>query len=106
MFRSNDSINTTSREMHAMINEAERFLKEASATTGDNAAELQKKGMALLSCSIAKAHELERKTIHSIKDVAASTDKMAHANPWRLAAVSGLLGAGIGLVLGVAISRE
>jgi ElaB/YqjD/DUF883 family membrane-anchored ribosome-binding protein len=106
MFASNDSINTASREMRAMINEAEHMLKQASTTSGDKAAELQRKGMELLSCSIAKAHELERKTIHSIKDVAASTDKMVHVHPWRAAAVSALVGAGIGLVVGLAMARE
>ncbi|MDQ1831626.1 DUF883 family protein [Massilia scottii] len=106
MFRTNDSIDTASREMRAMINEAEQLLKAAGAATGEKATELQKKGMDLLSCSISKAHELERKTLHSIKDVAASTDKLVAANPWRSVAVSGLLGAGIGLVLGIALARD
>lgn len=106
MFNSNNSIDTASREMRAMINEAEHMLNEASASTGDKAAELQRKGMALLSSSISKAHELERKSTGAIKDVAASADKMVHAYPWRSAAVSGLLGAGIGLVLGLALARE
>lgn len=105
MLRSNDSINTASREMRAMINEAQQMLNEASSTTGEKAAQLQRKGMELLSSSVSKAHELERTTIGSMKDVAASTDKMVHAYPWRSAAVSGLVGAGIGLVLGMAISR-
>jgi ElaB/YqjD/DUF883 family membrane-anchored ribosome-binding protein len=106
MFRSTDSISTASKEMRAMINEAEQLLSAASASTGENAVELQRKGMDLLSSSIAKAHELERKTLHSIKDVAMSADKMVHANPWRSAAVSGLVGAGIGLVLGIALARD
>lgn len=106
MFRNNDSIDTVSREMRAMINEAEQLLKAAGAASGEQAVELQKKGMDLLSCSLSKAHELERKTLHSIKDVAASTDKLVQANPWRSAAVSGLLGAGIGLVLGIALARD
>lgn len=106
MFGSNDSINRASREMRAMIDEAEQLLKAAGAASGEKAVELQRKGMDLLSCSIAKAHELERKTVHSIKDVAASTDRIVQANPWRSAAVSGLLGAGIGLVLGMALARD
>lgn len=106
MFRSHDSISTASKEMRAMINEAEQLLNAASATTGAQALELQKKGMDLLASSISKAHELERKAAHSIKDVAVSTDRLVHANPWRSAAVSGLLGAGIGLVLGIALARD
>ena len=106
MFRANYSVDTASREMRAMINEAEQLLKAAGTASGEQAVELQKKGMDLLSCSISKAHELERKTLHSIKDVAASADKLVQANPWRSAAVSGLLGAGIGLVLGIALARD
>ncbi len=106
MFGSNNSINTASREMRAMIDEAEQLLKAASAESGEKAVELQKKGMDLLSCSLSRAHELERKTVHSIRDVAISTDKLVHANPWRSAAVSGLLGAGVGLVLGIALARD
>jgi ElaB/YqjD/DUF883 family membrane-anchored ribosome-binding protein len=106
MFGSNHSINTASREMRAMVDEAEQLLKAASATSGEKAVELQKKAGDLLSCSLSKAHELERRTLHSIKDVATSTDKMVQANPWRAAAVSGLLGAGVGLVLGIALARD
>jgi ElaB/YqjD/DUF883 family membrane-anchored ribosome-binding protein len=100
------TINTATREMRSMINDAEQLLKEASMATGDKAAELQKKGMALLACSISKAHELERNALHSVKELATSADDMVHANPWRTAAVSGLLGAGIGLVLGLAMARK
>lgn len=106
MYGSNHSINTASREMRAMVDEAEQLLKAASAASGDKAAEMQKKAGDLLSSSLAKAHELERRTVHSIKDVAVTTDKLVHANPWRAAAVSGLLGAGVGLVLGIALARD
>jgi ElaB/YqjD/DUF883 family membrane-anchored ribosome-binding protein len=106
MFRSNETLNSAGKEMRAMINEAEQLLNAASATSGEKAIELQKKGMELLTSSIAKAHELERKAIHSIQDAAVSTDKMVQANPWRSVAISGLLGAGIGLALGIAISRD
>lgn len=106
MIGSNQNINTASREIRAMVDEAQQLLKAASAASGDQAVELHKKGMDLLSCSLSKAHELERKTVHAIKDVAASTDRLVQANPWRSAAVSGLLGAGIGLVLGIALARD
>lgn len=106
MYGSNHSINAASREMRAMVEDAEQLLKAASAASGDKAVEMHKKASELLSSSLAKAHELERRTVHSIKDVAVTTDKMVHANPWRAAAVSGLLGAGVGLVLGMALARD
>jgi ElaB/YqjD/DUF883 family membrane-anchored ribosome-binding protein len=106
MFGSKHTVSTAGREMHSMINEAEQLLSDASAATGDKASELQKKGMQLLSSSISKAHELERIAIGSMKDMAASTDNMVQANPWRSVAGAGLIGAGIGLVLGMALARE
>jgi ElaB/YqjD/DUF883 family membrane-anchored ribosome-binding protein len=106
MLRSNDSIKTASREMRAMVEQAEQLLKAAGAASGEQAVELQKKAMDLLSRSLSQAHELERRTIDSIKEVAACTDKAVQAHPWRSAAVYGLLGAGVGLVLGLALARD
>jgi ElaB/YqjD/DUF883 family membrane-anchored ribosome-binding protein len=106
MFGSKQTIGTASKEMHAMINEAEQMLCDATAATGEKATDLQKKGMQLLSSSISKAHELERIAISSAKDMAASADTMVHDHPWRSVAGAGLIGAGIGLVIGMALSRE
>ena len=106
MFGSKNTVNNAGREMQSMISEAEQMLSEASVATGEKAVELQKKGMQLLSSSISKAHELERIAINSVKDIANSTDQMVHANPWRSVAGAGLIGAGIGLVLGMALARE
>lgn len=106
MFSSKNSVSNAGREMQSMISEAEQMLNDAKTATGDQAGELQKRGMQLLSSSISKAHELERIAIDSVRDMAASTDQMVHANPWRSVAGAGLIGAGIGLVLGMALSRE
>ncbi len=106
MIGSKTSINSAGREMHSMIDEAQQMLNEASTATGEKATELQKRGMQLLSSTISKAHDLERIAINSAKDLATSTDNMVHANPWRSVAGAGLIGAGIGLVLGMALARE
>jgi ElaB/YqjD/DUF883 family membrane-anchored ribosome-binding protein len=106
MFGSKLSVSNASNEMHAMINEAEQMLSEASTATGEKATDLQKKGMQLLSSSISKAHELERIAVNSVREMAASTDTMVHENPWRSVAGAGLIGAGIGLVLGMALARK
>lgn len=105
MLTSHD-LNTATRELRAMMNDAEQMLRDAGETTGSKAAELQKDGMALLSGCLSKAHELERKAIRSTKEGIATADAIVHANPWRTAAVSGLLGAGVGLILGLAVSRK
>ncbi len=104
MFRSN--ISTAGNEMKSMINEAERTLNEAKTTTGEKAEELRKKGLELLSTSICKAQELEKMAISSAKEAAATTDNYVHQNPWSSIAVSGVVGAGIGMVLGMAIANR
>ena len=106
MFNAKNTVSNAGREMQSMISEAEQVLNDATIATGDKAGELQKKGMQLLSSSISKAHELERIAIDSVRDIAKSTDNMVQANPWRSVAGAGLIGAGLGLVLGMALARE
>ena len=79
---------------------------EAGASSGERADELKKKGQQLLASSVAKAQELEKFALDSAKSVATSTDVMVHQNPWRAIAVAGVVGAGIGLVLGMAINQK
>lgn len=106
MFGSKMNVSTVGHEMRSMINEAEQMLSEARASTGEKAAELEKRGLQLLSSIISKAHELEKIAINSAKDIATSTDNMVHANPWRSMTIAGLIGAGIGLLAGFALSRN
>ena len=104
MYESNVSV--AGSEVRSLIHEAQRMLSEASATTGERAEELKKKGLQLLSSSVSKAQELEKLALDSAKSVAASTDTLVHENPWRAIAVAGVVGAGIGLVLGMAINQK
>jgi ElaB/YqjD/DUF883 family membrane-anchored ribosome-binding protein len=104
MFQSN--VSAAGSEVRSLINEAERMLNEADTSTGEKAAELKRKGMQMLNSSIAKARELEKIAIDSAKSVATSTDTLVHENPWRAIAIAGVAGAGIGLVLGMAISSK
>lgn len=106
MFRSKMNVSTLGHEIRSMINDVEQLLSEARTSTGEKAAELEKRGLQLLSSTISKAHELEKIAVHSAKDIATSTDNMVHANSGRSMAIVGLLGAGIGLLAGFALSRN
>jgi ElaB/YqjD/DUF883 family membrane-anchored ribosome-binding protein len=99
-------LSAASSEIKSLINEAERMLNEANAATGEKADVLKMEGLKLLSSSIAKANELERLAVDTVKSFAHSTDNLVHENPWRAIAVSGAVGATIGLVLGVALTRK
>jgi ElaB/YqjD/DUF883 family membrane-anchored ribosome-binding protein len=104
MYESN--VNVAGSEVRSMIHEAQNMLTEAGEATGERADQLKKKGMALLASSIAKAQDLEKIALGKAKAVAATTDELVHDNPWRSIAVAGVVGAGIGLVLGMAINQK
>jgi len=99
-------VNAAGSEARTLINDAERMLDEANATTGEKAAELKKKGLQMLSNGIAKARELEALATDSARAAAKSTDALVQANPWRSVAVAGVAGVGIGLVLGMVINSK
>jgi ElaB/YqjD/DUF883 family membrane-anchored ribosome-binding protein len=106
MFGSKMNVSTLGHEIRSMINDVEQLLSEARTSTGEKAVELEKRGLQLLSSTISKAHELEKIAVHSAKDIATSTDNMVNANSGRSMAIVGLLGAGIGLLAGFALSRN
>lgn len=104
MYESNVSV--AGSEIRSLIHEAQRMLVEAGASTGERAEELKHKGQQLLASSLAKAQELEQLALAKAKSVATSTDTLVHDHPWRAIAVAGVVGAGIGLVLGMAINQK
>ena len=100
------NVSVAGSEVRSLIHEAQRMLSEAGTSTGARAEELKQKGLQLLSTSVSKAQELEKIALDSVKSVANSTDELVHQNPWRAIAVAGVVGAGIGLVLGMAINEK
>lgn len=100
------NVSVAGSEVRSLIHEAQRMLSEAGSSTGERAEELKQKGLQLLSTSVSKAQELEKIALDSVKSVAHSTDELVHQNPWRAIAVAGVVGAGIGLVLGMAINEK
>lgn len=104
MFGSN--LNKATREMKSLVNEAEQLLRETNSMTGDKADELRKQGLTLLNASVSKAQDIENMVLRAGKDVASSTNELVHENPWRAIAISGAIAAGVGLAVGMSISRK
>lgn len=104
MYASNVSV--AGSEIRSLIHEAQRILDEAATSTGARADELKKKGLQLLSSSVSKAQELEQLALGSARSAARSADALVHEKPWRAIAVAGVVGAGIGLVLGMALNEK
>lgn len=100
---SQTNISVAGSEVRSLIHEAQRMLVEAGAATGEQAEELKRKSALLLASSITKAQELEKLALESGRALAKSTDSLVHENPWGAMAIAAVLGAGIGLVAGLAI---
>ncbi|HWW05472.1 MULTISPECIES: DUF883 family protein [Collimonas] len=92
----------TRSDMRSMVEDAQELFREAAATTGEKAEDLRQKGLELLDAAVSKAQDVQAAAIEAGKDIAATADDYVQENPWRAIAIS----AGVGLLLGLAISRK
>jgi ElaB/YqjD/DUF883 family membrane-anchored ribosome-binding protein len=88
-------------DLKSVIQDAETWLRSSSLTGEDLKAAKEKFERTLLS---AKGDLLryQEVVVEKTKEAAKATDEYVHENPWRSIAI----GAGVGLLLGVAISRR
>ncbi|PFH09607.1 ElaB/YqjD/DUF883 family membrane-anchored ribosome-binding protein [Collimonas sp. PA-H2] len=96
------SLKTTRSDVRSLVKDAQELFREAAATTGEKAEDLRQKGLELLDVAVSKAQDVQAAAIEAGKDIAATTDDYVQENPWRAIAIS----AGIGLLVGLAISRK
>jgi len=96
------NIKTVRNDMKTLVKDAQELLREASLTTGDKAEELRAKGLALLETAMEKAHEVQAVAMEKGKVAAQNTDEFVHAHPWKAVGIA----AGVGLLLGMLISRR
>jgi ElaB/YqjD/DUF883 family membrane-anchored ribosome-binding protein len=88
-------------DLKSVIQEAESWLRNSSLTGEDLKAAKEKFERTLVSAKADLIHYQEV-VVEKTKEAAKATDEYVHENPWRSIAI----GAGIGLLLGVAISRR
>lgn len=93
---------TITEDMKKLGKDAGDAVQEAQVDAMDKSGELSKKCMAFLDSAIAAAKEVPSATAARTKEMAASTDDYVRQNPWRAVTIS----AGIGLLLGVLVSRR
>jgi ElaB/YqjD/DUF883 family membrane-anchored ribosome-binding protein len=88
-------------DLKSVIQDAETWLRSSSLTGEDLKAAKEKFERTLVS---AKDDLLRYQdvVVEKTKEAAKATDEYVHENPWRAIAI----GAGVGLLLGVAISRR
>jgi ElaB/YqjD/DUF883 family membrane-anchored ribosome-binding protein len=88
-------------DLKSVIQDAESWLRNSSLTGEDLKAAKEKFERTIAGAKDDLMHYQEV-VVEKTKEAAKATDEYVHENPWRSIAI----GAGIGLLLGVAISRR
>ena len=96
------NVKTVRNDMKALVKDAQELFREATSVSGVKADELRDRGLQLLDAAVAKAQEVQVAAFETGKEVAVNADEFVKENPWRAVAIS----AGIGLLVGVVISRK
>jgi len=89
-------------EFSSVLSEAETLLDKAAKETGDKARDLRSQVEARLLSAKLKLQELEGEAVDRAKAAARATDDYVHDHPWQAIGI----GAGIGLVIGLLVSRR
>lgn len=88
--------------MKAALDEAEGFLKDAAAASGEQAQELRAKAAESLRATREALHDTKVSVLRESKRVAREADEYVHDNPWQAVAAAGV----IGLLVGLLVSRR
>jgi ElaB/YqjD/DUF883 family membrane-anchored ribosome-binding protein len=88
-------------DLKSVIQDAESWLRNSSLTGEDLKAAKEKFERTIAGAKADLVHYQEV-VVEKTKEAAKATDEYVHENPWRSIAI----GAGVGLLLGVAISRS
>ena len=88
-------------DVKTVLGDAEDLLRQSASSTGEQAAQLRERGMALLRQARDKAQDLQEKAVAKSKAAARVTDDYVHENPWRAIGVA----FGVGLAVGLLLNR-
>lgn len=88
--------------MKSALDEAEGFLRDAAAASGEQATELRAKAVESLRATREALHDTKLSVVREGKRVAREADEYVHDNPWQAITAAGV----IGLVVGLLISRR
>lgn len=97
-----NNIKTVRNDMKTLVKDAQELFRQAAAASGDKAEELRAKGLTLLDVALEKAHDVQVAAIEKGKAAAQTTDEFVHEHPWKSIGIA----AGVGLVVGMLISRR
>lgn len=90
------------QDLKVVIADAEELLRATASQAGEKAAQAREKIQDSLHKAKIKLAEAEDVVIDKTKQAARATDEYVHEHPWRAVSVA----AGIGLIIGMLISRR
>ena len=89
-------------DLHQGIADAEEMLKLTASQTGESAVQLRERVRERMGKAKAELVHLQQVTIEKAKAAGHATDVFVHENPWKSIGIA----AGLGLVVGLLISRR
>lgn len=89
-------------DLHTVIRDAEGLLKATAAQTGEKVQEFRARAEESVRQAKARLATVEEEALQRAKALAGDADVYVKANPWQAVGIA----AGIGLVLGLLISRR
>lgn len=89
-------------DLHTVIRDAEGLLKATAAQTGEKVQEFRQRAEESVRQAKARLATVEEEALQRAKALAGDADQYVKGNPWQAVGIA----AGIGLVLGLLISRR
>lgn len=89
-------------DLKVVMQDAEALLRATSAQTGEKIQEVRARAEASLRQARERLVEVEEEALRRARELADATEEYVRDNPWQAVGIA----AGIGLVLGVLISRR
>jgi ElaB/YqjD/DUF883 family membrane-anchored ribosome-binding protein len=89
-------------DLKAVMTDAEALLKATSTQTGDRIQEVRARAEQSLRDARVRLGEVEEQALRRAREMADATEEYVRDNPWRSVGVA----AGVGLLLGILISRR
>ncbi|HEX7386894.1 MAG TPA: DUF883 family protein [Castellaniella sp.] len=89
-------------DLKKTLDQAEKFLREATEATGDKASDLRARALQALDDGREALAQTQAGLLEQGRQVAHDTDEYVQANPWKAVGIAGVAG----LLLGALLSRR
>jgi ElaB/YqjD/DUF883 family membrane-anchored ribosome-binding protein len=90
------------RDLQTVVDDAEALLQATAAQTGERVDGIRARARESLKQAKSRLQEAEGEALEQVREAAATADEYVHENPWQAVGVA----AGVGLLLGLLISRR